>query len=91
MTTAIREERLQELAESSYRILKETYRGLGTLRELIKELHDSCLSGDGPDFDKVAAMTLTFDEVYGELERYLRPEVDPDSADDAAMPEAPPS
>lgn len=90
MATGFREKRVQELGESAYLLLKETYRGLGTLRGLIRDLHDCCLKEGGSlDFDKVEAMNLTMEQIYGELERYLLPECDPDSAYDDAMAEPP--
>ena len=60
------------------------------LKLLVDRLHAGYLEQPGSvDFDTVAAIKLTTDHTYDELERYLRPECDPDSAYDAAMTEKP--
>ena len=88
MTSGMREERVQELGESNYLMLKDSYRTVHELKGLVDRLHASCLKqGKTLDFDTVAAIKLTTDRLYDELERYLRPECDPDSAYDAAMTE----
>jgi len=88
MTSGMREERVQELGESNYLMLKDSYRTVHELKGLVDRLHASCLmQGKTLDFDTVAAIKLTTDRLYDELERYLRPECDPDSAYDAAMTE----
>jgi len=90
MTSGLREERVQELGESNYLMLKDSYRSLHELKGLVDRLHASYLTqGKTLEFDIVAAIKLTTDRLYGELERYLRPECDPDSAYDDAMTEKP--
>ena len=86
--TGLREERVQELCESAYLMLKESHGSLRELKGLVDQLHAGCLQQQGSvDFDTLAAIKLTTDRMYDELERYLRPECDPDSAYDAAMTE----
>ncbi|HBG04007.1 MAG: hypothetical protein A2075_02570 [Geobacteraceae bacterium GWC2_58_44] len=90
MTSQLREERVQELCESAYGMLKESHGALHELKGLVDRLHTGYLQQQKtPDFDTISAIKLTTDRMYGELERYLRPECDPDSAYDAAMTEKP--
>jgi hypothetical protein len=90
MTTSVREERVQELGESSYLMLKDTYNLIRELKGMVDRLHRSGLQQDSRmNFDQVAAIKLTTDRLYEDLERYMRPECDPDSAYAAAMTEQP--
>jgi hypothetical protein len=90
MTTEVRVERVQELGESAYLMLKESYHILQELKGMVDRLHAGCLQqGKTMDFDTVSAIKLTTDRLYADLERYIRPECDPDSAYDDAMPELP--
>lgn len=90
MTTKIREERVQELCESAYIMLKDSHNALHELKGLVDRLHDGYLKEEsGENFDTVSAIKVTTDRVYADLERYLRPELDPDSAYDDAMTETP--
>jgi len=85
----LREQRLQELGESNYEMLKDAYGLVRELKGLVERLHVASLKGPPFDFDCVSAIKLTTDRLYDGLERYLRPECDPDSAYDEAMPESP--
>lgn len=88
MTTVLRDERVQELGESNYLMLKDTYSSVQQLKGLVDRLHASYLKqGTTLEVDTVVAVKLTTDRLYDELERYLRPECDPDSAYDDAMTE----
>lgn len=88
MTSGLRQERVQELCESAYLMLKESHQSLRELKGLVDRLHEGFLQEQkGVDFDTLAAIKLTTDRMYDELERYLRPECDPDSAYDDAMTE----
>jgi hypothetical protein len=87
MASAVKEERVRELGESTYRVLKESYGGVRELKGLVDRLHACCLQGKAPDFDVVSAIKLTTDRLYEGLELYLRPECDPDSAYEEAMTE----
>jgi hypothetical protein len=88
MTSGLRQERVQELSESAYLMLKESHQSLRELKGLVDRLHEGFLQEQkGVDFDTLAAIKLTTDRMYDELERYLRPECDPDSAYEAAMTE----
>jgi len=90
MTSGLRQERVQELCESAYLMLKESHQSLRELKGLVDRLHEGFLQEQkGVDFDTLAAIKLTTDRMYDELERYLRPECDPDSAYEAAMTEKP--
>lgn len=90
MASSLREERVRELGESAYLMLKDTYGSLRELKGMVDRLHGSSLQqGKQLDFDQVAAVKLTTDRLYVELERYLRPELDPDSAHPSAMTENP--
>ena len=90
MTSGLRQERVQELSESAYLMLKESHQSLRELKGLVDRLHEGFLQEQkGVDFDTLAAIKLTTDRMYDELERYLRPECDPDSAYEAAMTEKP--
>ncbi len=88
MKSNVRAERVLELGESNYLVLKDSYRLVHELKGLVDRLHVGCLQqGKSMDYDTVSAIKLTTDRLYGELERYLRPECDPDSAYDEAMTE----
>lgn len=88
MTSQMRDERLQELSESNYLMLKDVYCSAQQLKGLIDRLHGRYLDqGIVQEMDTVMAIKFTADRLYDELERYLRPECDPDSAYDAARPE----
>ncbi|GFO64749.1 hypothetical protein M1B72_05435 [Geomonas paludis] len=88
MTSGLKDERLQELAESNYVMLKEVYCLSQQLKGLVDRLHLSYLKqGIVQEMDMVMAIKLTSDRLYEGLERYLRPECDPDSAYDPAKPE----
>ena len=88
MTSEVRQERLRELGESSYFMLKQTYRSLAELHGMIDALHASCLArGVDQDFDRVEALKVVADRAYADLDRYLRPELDPDSAVTETTPE----
>lgn len=90
MTSELREERVQELGESNYLVLKDSYSAVQRLKGLVDRLHANYLKqGIVPEMDTVMAIKLTTDRLYDELERYLRPECDPDSAYDDAMTEVP--
>ena len=90
MTSGLREERVRELGESTYHMLKKSHCSVQELKGMVDRLHACCLrQGKSIDFDDVSAIKLTTDRLYDELERYLRPECDPDSAYDQAMTERP--
>jgi len=71
-------------------VLKSTYQMVRELKGMVDRLHQAGLAGTDTSFDQVAAVKLTTDRLYDDLERYLRPECDPDSADDAARTETGP-
>ena len=88
MTSSLRDERLQELGESAYLTLKDTHGLVRELKGMVDRLHQSGLPQDSrTNFDQVTAIKLTSDRLYQDLERYMRPECDPDSAYPAAMTE----
>ena len=90
MTSGLREERVQELSDSAYNMLRVSHRSLKELKGLVDRVHAGYLQQPKVmDFDAVSAIKLTTDRLYAELERYLRPECDPDSAYDPAMTEKP--
>jgi hypothetical protein len=90
MTSATREERVQELGESGFQMLKGSYALVRELKGMVDRLHQSGLQqGSKLSFDQVAAIKLTMDRLYDDLERYMRPECDPDSAYEAALVEEP--
>jgi hypothetical protein len=90
MTSSVREERVQELGESAYLMLKGTYDLVRELKGMVDRLHQSGLKQENRmNFDQVAAIKLTTDRLCDDLERYMRPECDPDSAYPAAMIEDP--
>ena len=90
MKSGVREERVLELGESNYLVLKDSYGLVRELKGMVDRLHNGCLQqAKSLDFDTVAAIKLTTDRLYAEMERYLRPECDPDSAYDDAMTENP--
>lgn len=77
----LNETMLEQLGESEYRELESVYRKLRDLKASITEMHDTYLAQAAPpEFDKVEALHLMVDEVFDDLERYLLPECDPDSA-----------
>lgn len=76
--------RLEELGESEYRELKDVYCKLRDLKEAIARMHDAYVAqGAPPDFTVVEGIQLQMEEVFDDLERYLLPECDPDSAVEA--------
>lgn len=88
--SSMREQRVQELSESSYLMLRDTYNQVRELKGMVDRLHQSGLQSQGAvNFDQLAAVKLITDRMYDELERYMRPECDPDSAYDPAMTENP--
>lgn len=90
MAAEMNEGRVQELSESSYLMLKECYSSVQQLKGLVDRLHANYLrQAIVPEMDTVMAIKLVNDRLYDELERYLRPECDPDSAYDDAMTEKP--
>ncbi len=81
MTEKMDSNMLEELGESEYRELESVYCKLRDLKASITEMHDAYLAqATPPEFDKVEAIHLMVDDVFDDLERYLRPECDPDSA-----------
>jgi hypothetical protein len=90
MTSSMREERVQELGESGFLMLKSSYELMRELKGMVDRLHQSGLQqGSKMSFDQVAAIKLTTDRLYDDLERYMRPECDPDSAHPSALAEEP--
>ena len=90
MTSSLRDERLQELGESAYLTLKDTHGLVRELKGMVDRLHNSGLQqGNKNNFDQLGAIKLLTDRLYDDLERYLRPGLDPDSAYDAALTEKP--
>ena len=88
MTSSMREERVQELSQSAYIQLKGSYDLVRELKGMVDRLHASGLQqGSKMSFDQVAAIKLTTDRLYEDLERYMRPECDPDSAYETALAE----
>jgi hypothetical protein len=88
MTSGVREERVRERSESSYLMLRESYRMVQELKGMVDRFYGNCLTGKAMDFDTLSAIRLTTDRLYQDMERYLRPECDPDSAHPEAMTEA---
>lgn len=81
MTREMEMGRLAELGESEYRELASVYVKLRDLREAIAQMHDVYLKeGTPPSFDGVEAIHLMAEEAFADLERYLLPVCDPDSA-----------
>lgn len=81
MTEEFDRKRLEELAESDHRELESFYRRMGDLRESIARMHDDYVAqGTPPAFDRVEAIHLMAEDVYGELERYLIAACGPDVA-----------
>ena len=75
------EKMVAELGESEYRELESVYCKLRDLKGAIAQMHDAYIAqSTPPDFDKVEAIHLMVDGLFDDLERYLRPECDPDSA-----------
>jgi len=90
MTSSVREERVQELGESAYLMLKGTCQLVRELKGMVDRLHQSGFREENRmSFDQLSAIKLTTDRLYDDLERYMRPECDPDSAYPAAMTEKP--
>ena len=88
--SSVRGERVQEISESAYLMLKSSYGLVRELKGMVDRLHQSGLQqGSRMNFDQVAAVKLTTDRLYDDLERYMRPECDPDSAYAEAMAENP--
>jgi len=88
MTSSVREERVQELGGSAYLMLRDTHKLVRELKGMVDRLHQSGLRQDTRmNIDQMAAIKLMTDRVYDDLERYLRPECDPDSAYADAMTE----
>jgi hypothetical protein len=74
-------EMLEELGESEYRELESVYCKLRDLKTSISLMHDEYVAqATPPDFDKVEAIHLLVEDMFADLERYLLPECDPDSA-----------
>lgn len=81
MTEKMDKEMLEELGESEYRELESVYCKLRDLKTSISQMHDEFVAqATPPDFDKVEAIHLLAEDVFADLERYLLPECDPDSA-----------
>jgi hypothetical protein len=89
MTSGVRGDRVQELSDSSYEVLRGSYRMVQELKGMVDRVHAGYLQGRPLDFDTLSAVKLTMDRLYDEMERYLRPECDPDSAHPDAMTETP--
>lgn len=74
MTEEFDRKRLMELAESDHRELEGFFTRMRDLRELIGRIHDDYVAqGSPPPFDRVEAIHLMAEDIYGELERYLIP------------------
>jgi hypothetical protein len=73
MTEELDRERLEDLAESDHRELESFYGRMRDLRGLITRIHDDYLAGTPPTFDRLEALHIMAEEIYGELERYLIP------------------
>lgn len=81
MTENLDEKRLMELAESEHRELHGVYCKLRDLKSSIDTIRDDYLQqARPPEFDKVEALYLMVNDLYGELERYILPASDPESA-----------
>ncbi|GFO57478.1 hypothetical protein GMSM_44850 [Geomonas sp. Red276] len=85
MSEEIREERVRELSESNYLMLRQSYRMVQELKGMMDRFHAGCLQGRPLDFDTLTAMKITVTRLYDDMERYLRPECDPDSAHPDAL------
>lgn len=78
--------RLEELGESEYRELESVYGKLKDLKVSIAQMHDDFVKESvPPTFDKMEAIYLMVEDVFADLERYLLPECDPDSAYEPVM------
>ncbi|GFO61944.1 hypothetical protein GMST_42690 [Geomonas silvestris] len=55
MTAALRTERVEELSESSYLVLRNTYHVLRELKGMVDRLHGSTVQGAPTSLDQVAA------------------------------------
>ncbi len=65
---------LNELGESEYRVLKDTYCRLQEMRSAIAGMHDRyAASGTPPEFVQIEGLHLQMEEVYARLERFLLP------------------
>ena len=92
MTTGVRKERVEELGSGPYIVLRESYLLVQELKGMVDRYHGVYLKqGSNNDFDTLSAIKLTTDRLYEEMERFLRPECDPDSAYPDAMTEPPTS
>jgi hypothetical protein len=89
--TLSREERIREIGEHSYEVLRDSYRMVQELKVMVDRYHVNCLQGKATDFDSFSAIKLTMDRLFDGMERYLRPELDPQSAHPDAMTEIPPA
>ena len=88
MTGTLNIDRLEELGKSEYLELKSVYCKLLDVRELIGRMHDDYLAqAVPPGFDRVEALKLLVGDLCDDLERYVRPICDPDSAFAASTPE----
>lgn len=87
MTSGVREERVHELSDSSYTVLRDSYRLVQEIRGMMDRFHDGVMHGKPVDYDTLTAIRLTITRLYDDMERYLRPECDPDSAHPDAMTE----
>jgi hypothetical protein len=87
MTSAVKEERVRELSDSSYVVLRDSYRLVQEMRAMMDRFHTGVMQGKPMDYDTLTAIRLTMNRLYDDMERYLRPECDPDSAHPDAMTE----
>ncbi|KIE43048.1 MULTISPECIES: hypothetical protein [Geobacter] len=72
---------LEELGESAYRELVAVYCKLRDLKTSITRMHDDYVAqAVPPELNRVQAIRLIVDEAFDDLDRYLRPQCDPDSA-----------
>lgn len=71
---------LQELGETEFQVLKETYCRLQEVRSGIAAMRDRYTAeGEPPEFEQVEALYLQMEETYAELERFLLPVCSPSS------------
>ncbi len=81
MTDKMDKEMLGELGESMYQELEVVYRKLRDLKVSVAQMHDEYVAqATAPDLTKVEAIHLMTEDVFADLQRYLLPECDPDSA-----------
>lgn len=84
----LREERVLEISDKIYLTLRGSYDLVRELKGMVDRLHESGLQQETMVLlDQLAAIKLTTDRLYTDLERFMRPECDPDSAADYAMTE----